>query len=108
MWWQSVAACAVVIWLSLAGYWLKGVVAEAEQADVLRGQIKANREAQDRINAVAQAAETTLAAERQKAAELNRKWRKTRDAETRAVCALDDDTLGVLREAARPAGVPAR
>lgn len=108
MWWQSVAACAVVIWLFLAGFWLKGVVAEAAQAEVLREQIKANREAQDKLNAVARAAEATLAAERQKAAELNRKWRKTRDAENRAVCALDDDTLGVLREAARPAGVPAR
>lgn len=108
MWVKPVAACAVVVWLFLAGFWLKGVVAEAGQADVLREQIKASREAQEKLNGIATAAEAKLAAERQQAAELNRKWRKTREAENRAVCPLDDDTIGVLREATRPAGVPAR
>lgn len=104
-WWKLAAVCGAAIWLSLAGYWLKGVVEEAGQAEVLRGQIKANLEAQDKINTVARAAETQLASERRKAAELNRKWKVIRETESHAVCTLDDDTLGLLRDATGPAGV---
>lgn len=104
-WWKVAAVCAAGIWLSLAGYWMKGLVEEAGQAQVLREQIKANRDAQDKINAVARAAETQLAAERRKAAELNRKWKAIRETESHAVCTLDDDTLGLLRDATVPAGL---
>lgn len=107
-WWKAAAVLVVAGWLFLAGYWLKGVVEESEQADVLREQIKTNREAQERVNARAALAESQLAAERAKAAALNRKWSKIRETEGRSVCTLDDDTLGLLREARKPAGVPAR
>ncbi|MDY3551383.1 hypothetical protein R5W24_000459 [Gemmata sp. JC717] len=106
--WKALVAAAVGIGLVLGGVWLKGTMAEAAQADVLREQIKADRAAQERANGIAQAAEEQLEAERQKSADLNRKWSQIRESKSRAVCALDDDTVSLLRDATSPASVPER
>lgn len=106
--WKLPLACALAIWLLLAGYWLKGLVEEAKQAETLREQVKANAAAQDRINGIAAETETKLAANRRREAEINRKWNTIREAESRAVCTLDDDVISLLRDATVPASLPAR
>lgn len=106
-WWKLAVFAAVAVWLSLAGYWLKGVVEEAGQADLLRQQIKATAKRIGEQNAIAKQAEAELQADRAALATLNKKWTAIRAQKDRAACQLDADAVRVLRDAA-PGHAPAR
>ena len=107
-WWKVGLIALAVITVFDAGYFLKGKFEEANQAQLLREQIKTTREEQERVNGRATRAEKDLLLERQKYASLAKKWSVIRDAENHSVCLLDADTLSLLRDAAKPAGIPAR
>lgn len=104
-----VGACALaLLGFTLLILWIDGKFEDAAQADILRKQIAANVEKQDEITARAEKAEADVLTEKEKYANLQRQWRKIRASENHSVCALDGDTIGLLREATRAAGVPAR
>lgn len=89
---------AILALLLLGGY-AKGIYDEAGQADVLRKQIAATAERIDHQNAIAKKTEAQLQAYRQTFATLNKKWNAVRANKDRAVCQLDPDTIGVLKDA---------
>lgn len=92
-----------VLSVFLGGYFVKGKIEEAEQADVLRQQIRAQVERQDKLAAKAEAVEAELAVLRQKQSTINRKWSELR-AQEPSPCLLGDSRIGLLRDATGPVG----
>lgn len=97
-WKLGLVALAVVALFNLGSY-VRGKFDEADQAQLLRKQIAATAEKQDRMNDVAKHAEAALLTERQKSAMLGKKLGAIRASQTRPVCNLDTDVLGLLRDA---------
>lgn len=102
MTWKPYLAVLILVAGVLSGLYLRGLYEEAGQADILRQQIKAAAERQDEQNAIAQAAEDRLRADRENLATLNRKWNAIRANKDRAPCQLDADALRMLRDADAP------
>lgn len=96
-----------VLSVFLGGYFVKGKIEEAEQADVLRQQIRAQVQRQDELAAKAEAVEAELANLRQKQSTINRKWNQLRAQES-SPCLLGDSRIGLLRDATGPVGETAR
>lgn len=99
-----IASAALSVFL--LGFYIKGKFEEAEQAAVLRQQIKAGIERQDRINQIARDTEAALLTERQKSAMLKQKWSALRGDKNRTVCTFDADTVGLLRTATSAGDAP--
>lgn len=101
------ALAATVLTVFLGGYFVKGKIEEAEQADLLRQQIRAQIERQDALTAIARRTEDELTRARAANANLNRRWNTLR-AEKPDPCLLDADRIGLLRDATAPLGEAAR
>ena len=99
LWLQVGGVAAVALALLLTGAYVQGKFEEAEQAEVLRTQIKDMTARLDKANTKAVEAEAEIQADRDALATLTRKWTRTRADKDRAPCQLDPDALGVLRGA---------
>ena len=106
-WWKIGLVAAAILLVFDAGYYVKGKFDEADQAEVLRDQIRADRTEQDRVAGVAKAAEADLLAQRQKLANLNKRWSAYRAQKDHTDCRLDPDAIGLLKDATSGAsGLP--
>jgi Tfp pilus assembly protein PilN len=103
LWLKAGAAVAVVVLIFVGGYFVKGKIEEAEQADILRQQIKAQIERQDVFAAAAKRTEDELARIKAEKSKTNREWDKIR-AEKPATHLLDDRRIRLLRDATAPMG----
>lgn len=102
-WVRAGAIAAAVLGIFLGGYFVKGKIEEAEQADILRQQIKTQIERQDAMAATAEKTEAELVQARSLNAKLNRKWSEIRAQDPHS-CLLGDSRIGLLRDATGPLG----
>jgi hypothetical protein len=107
LWIRAGALLAAVVLVFVGGYFVKGKIEEAEQADILRQQIKAQIERQDVLAENAKRTEAELARIRAEKTNTDREWDKIR-AEKPATHLLDARRIRLLRDATAPMGETAR
>ena len=98
LWVKLGAVVAAIVVVFVAGLWINATMEEADQADILRKQIRVQIERQDRNDATARRVELELAEQRKKTANLYRRWSAIRETPSN-ICPLTDSRIRLLKDA---------
>ena len=96
--WKFISIVSAIMAIFYAGYHYRGSVDQIAADKFLADQIKANKDAQDELNAKSAKLETELAKERIKSSDLQARWSKL-NAEKHTICILPTNHIQLLKDA---------